>query len=172
VQGKLVNALPLTGFVFVDGKPFVFPDQLRMGSLVDVRGGSIELLIPGGSAVFFGGIFRVTQAASPGSPLILVLTGGVSRSVCGATSAQRVRRPSVVLRPKVLNLLRGNGKGHFRTRARYSSATVRGTNWLVAERCDGSFNSVRTGSVDLHDFARNRDVILTAGHSYLARPRR
>jgi hypothetical protein len=31
----------------------------------------------------------------------------------------------------------GNGKGSFRTRGRYATATVRGTNWLTADRCDG-----------------------------------
>jgi hypothetical protein len=72
----------------------------------------------------------------------------------------------------VLALLRGNGKGRFRTQGRYSSASVRGTRWVTADRCDGTFTYVEQGEVAVYDIPRRRTIILTAGHSYLARPGR
>jgi hypothetical protein len=62
----------------------------------------------------------------------------------------------------------GPGKGKFRTRGRYSSATVRGTSWFVQDRCDGTFTRVRTGTVEVFDFGRNETVTLNAGDTYLA----
>jgi len=69
----------------------------------------------------------------------------------------------------VVRRLRGRAKGRFRTRGRYSAATVRGTNWTVADRCDGTLTSVKTGVVAVRDFRKRRDVTVRAGHSYLAR---
>ena len=66
----------------------------------------------------------------------------------------------------------GSGKGSFRTKGRYSAATVRGTVWLVEDRCDGTLTRVVKGSVQVRDFARNRTVTVRAGHSYLARAQR
>jgi hypothetical protein len=93
----------------------------------------------------------------------------VKTSVCGNSGAS-VRKTQVLLAPKVLGLLNGNGKGRFRTRGRYSSATVRGTIWLTAERCDGTFTSVRVGALSVFDQAKKKTIILTARHSYLAKP--
>jgi ferric-dicitrate binding protein FerR (iron transport regulator) len=64
----------------------------------------------------------------------------------------------------------GDGQGRFRTAGRYASATVRGTNWLTADRCDGTFVRVRRGVVQVRDVPRRRQVIVRAGSSYLARP--
>jgi hypothetical protein len=44
-------------------------------------------------------------------------------------------------------LLWGSGKGQFRTKGRYAAATVRGTIWLTADRCDGTFVRVRRGVI-------------------------
>jgi ferric-dicitrate binding protein FerR (iron transport regulator) len=69
----------------------------------------------------------------------------------------------------VLGKLWGNGKGKFRTNGKYSSATVRGTIWLVEDRCEGTNTKVRRGVVAVRDFKRKRTVSVKAGHSYLAR---
>jgi hypothetical protein len=55
-----------------------------------------------------------------------------------------------------------------RTRGRYSSATVRGTKWLTQDLCDGTQTTVVEGTVIVHDFVRNLDVTVHAGHSYRA----
>ena len=72
---------------------------------------------------------------------------------------------------KVVARLWGQGKGSFRTTARFSSATVRGTVWLTVERCDGSLTSVRQGVVAVYDKVKKKTVLVRAGRSYLAKPR-
>jgi hypothetical protein len=74
-----------------------------------------------------------------------------------ARSKRRIRR------------LRGNGKGRFRTRGRYSAATVRGTDWTVTDRCDGTLTQVKRGKVAVRDFRRRKNVSVRAGKRYLAR---
>jgi hypothetical protein len=61
--------------------------------------------------------------------------------------------------------------GRFRTHGRHSQATVRGTRWLVADRCDGTLTLVTKGSVVVRDTIRHRRVVLHAGERYLARNR-
>jgi hypothetical protein len=76
-----------------------------------------------------------------------------------AGSSRRVRR------------LRANGRGRFRTRGRYSTATVRGTNWTTEDRCNGTLTRVSSGVVVVRDLVRRRTVRLRARQSYLARRR-
>jgi hypothetical protein len=71
---------------------------------------------------------------------------------------------------RTVRQLWGNGKGRFRTTGRYASATVRGTNWLTADRCDGTQVKVRTGVVAVLDIPHRRTVSVRAGGSYLAKP--
>jgi hypothetical protein len=47
---------------------------------------------------------------------------------------------------------------------------VRGTIWLVADRCDGTFTSVRAGMVAVFDQTLKKTIIVTRGHSHLAKP--
>jgi hypothetical protein len=72
-------------------------------------------------------------------------------------------------RKKVVRRLWGNGTGSFRTSGRFSSATVRGTIWLTADRCDGTLTRVLRGRVAVRDVARKRTVLVGPGRSYLAR---
>jgi hypothetical protein len=65
--------------------------------------------------------------------------------------------------------LLGDAKGRFRTRGRFSQATVRGTQWGVRNRCDGTLTIVRRGVVVVNDFALHKNVVVRAGHSFLAR---
>jgi hypothetical protein len=65
--------------------------------------------------------------------------------------------------------MRGNSSGRFRTRGRYSAATVRGTIWDTIDRCDGTLTRVRRGVVVVRDFRKRRKITLRAGKSYLAR---
>jgi len=69
------------------------------------------------------------------------------------------------------NRVWGSGKGRFRTRGRYSAATVRGTTWLVEETCAGTQTRVKTGSVVVNDFVKRRTIIVRSGRRYLAKRR-
>jgi ferric-dicitrate binding protein FerR (iron transport regulator) len=62
--------------------------------------------------------------------------------------------------------------GRFRTRGSNSVATVRGTSWYVADRCDGTLTRVTRGSVSVRDLRGDRTVVVRAGQSYLARGQR
>jgi hypothetical protein len=171
VPGFVVNTQPVSGVVLVNGVPLDRPAQIVVGSVFDTTGGSVQLVSQNLSGVFYGGVFKLVQGQTPGGVTTLFLQPTVSTSVCGKTAAS-TRRPAAVAKPKVLALLRGSGKGHFRTQGRFSSASVRGTIWVTAERCDGTYTYVQSGVVAVYDITRRRTIILTAGHSYLARPPR
>ena len=76
---------------------------------------------------------------------------------------------AAALSGRVLQLLHATAKGRFQTRGRYSAATVRGTAWDTADRCDGTLTRVRRGTVVVNDFVRHKTVAVQAGHTYLAR---
>jgi hypothetical protein len=54
----------------------------------------------------------------------------------------------------------------------FSSATVRGTIWLVQDQCNGTLTKVKRGTVAVRDLKRKKTVSVKAGHSYLARAQR
>jgi ferric-dicitrate binding protein FerR (iron transport regulator) len=68
-----------------------------------------------------------------------------------------------------VNRVTSDAKGLYRTRGRHSAATVRGTKWLTADRCDGTLTKVKRGKVVVRDFRRKKSVALKAGQSYLAK---
>ena len=69
---------------------------------------------------------------------------------------------------KLVRQLWGKAKGKFRTTAKYSSATIRGTTWGVQDRCDGTLTTALDDPVDVVDIALNKTVTLTGGQTYLA----
>ena len=66
-------------------------------------------------------------------------------------------------------MLHASAKGKFKTSGRYAAATVRGTKWTIADRCDGTLTHDVTDSVAVTDFVRHKTIILHAGQSYLAK---
>jgi hypothetical protein len=73
------------------------------------------------------------------------------------------------LSKKTLQLLKGSDNhGKFRTKGRYAAATVRGTVWSIADRCDGTLTHVTRGTVVVSDLVRHKSITVRAGHSYLA----
>jgi VCBS repeat protein len=170
--GSTTKFGPLTGAV-----------NVPMGSVIDTTKGRIALTSAadtGGTktqtADFYDGIFQVKQSVpkkKPKKPVALVtdlnLKGHVSRSQCAPLKGARSATVDKKKGPKsVLGKLWGSGKGKFRTNGKYSSATVRGTIWLVEDRCEGTYTKVRRGSVAVRDFKRKKTVSIKAGHSYLA----
>ena len=69
---------------------------------------------------------------------------------------------------KTLQLLHASAHGKFRTKGKYSAATVLGTIWTVADRCDGTLTHDVTDSVVVNDFVHHKTIVLHAGQSYLA----
>ena len=181
VLGKTFNVELVSGVVFVKLPPGTTGarasqsrrhrledvESVPMGSQLDTRRGVVLLRSARDragrtqSARFSRGLFTVKQRARSGAFTELITAGGSFRS-CRAkgasASASRSRRS-----------LFGSGKGRFRTRGRFSSATVRGTEWGVRELCEGTLTRVRRGTVVVRDFKRHRTVRLRTGKTYLAR---
>ena len=125
------------------------------------------------SGRFGGAIFKIAQARNGLATLTLVegaVKGGPSFGTCKAHKAGDPTATAAASR--TLQLLRASAKGKFSTRGRYSAATVRGTKWTVADRCDGTLTHDITHSVAVTDFVRHRTIVLHAGQSYLAKARK
>jgi hypothetical protein len=153
---------------------------IPVGSRIDTRQGRVELTAAATgtgaktqTARFYQGRFTVRQSrpASRGAALTTdIVLAAASRSQCatargaGAAAVSKRKGPHAVL-----GKLWGNGKGRFRTKGKYSAATVRGTIWLTQERCDGTLTTVRRGTVRVRDLKRRKTVTVKAGRSYLAR---
>jgi FG-GAP-like repeat/FG-GAP repeat len=167
--------------------PLTGAANIPMGSVIDTTKGRVALTSAadtGGkktqSADFYDGIFQVKQSVPKKKPkkpkaLVtdLVMKGQTPRSQCAPLKGARSAAVDKKKGPKsVLGKLWGNGKGKFRTNGTYSSATVRGTIWLVEDRCEGTYTKVRRGVVAVRDFKRKKTVSVKAGHSYLARAQR
>jgi hypothetical protein len=148
-----------------------------VGSLVDASAGVVRLTAstpaPGqlASGDFHAGIFQVLQSrAERGLTELRIRDTQTGQTACGRASqgtAGRGRRLST----RILGLLLGDAKGRFRTRGEFSAATVRGTQWGVRNRCDGTLTIVRRGVMVVRDFGLHKDVIVRAGQSYLAKAR-
>lgn len=186
VLGKTVNASVVSGVVLVKSGPGNFvrltaARQLPVGSEVDALRGSLRLVTATArqhvtqTGTFKGGVFRVAQAsrgASKGLATLSLLQGAVkgapAYSVC-TRKGKSADASAAATSHKVLQLLHASARGKFRTSGRYSAATVRGTVWSVANRCDGTLTHVISHTVAVTDFVRHVTVVLHAGQSYLAR---
>jgi hypothetical protein len=172
-RGKNVNALPATGTVKVklpgSGKFVVLDEgeQIPLGTIVDVTKGRVTLVaLPGGEATadFYGGIFKLGQ--TKGAHAITVLTL-VEKLSCKSTG----KKAQAAKKKKRKRRLWGDGHGKFRTKGSFSSATVRGTKWLVEDRCTSTLTRVARGKVAVRDFVKRKTVLVKAGRKYVARRR-
>ena len=167
---------PLSGKVLIDlaGSPGAFVRLtsrrvVPVGTVVDATAGRVGLTSANPAPYstqtgqFFGGIFRIEQRRADYGLVNLVIRDNLSRAVCGPAQAH-----TAALSHRILGLLRGTARGHFRTTGRFAAATVRGTNWGVRDRCDGTLTVVREGAVIVRDFRLNTNVVVRAGHTYLA----
>lgn len=176
--GEIVGVKVMAGTVLVKepgSNTFVKltgPTEIPIGTQVDTTHGTLLLTagLGGGrtnSSQFFDGVFTILQAKARNAFTTLRLEGGNFRVCKARVSALSLDAVGRSKRP--VRRLWGSGKGRFTTRGRYSSATVRGTKWLVQDRCDGTLTRVRRGIVKVRDFRRRKNVTVRAGHSYLAR---
>ena len=161
-----------TGTVLVNGTPYK-AGPIPYGSTVDVTRGKVKLKADVGTLAASGGggitaLFILRRLRVGGKAVLeLKLTGG-DFSVCktrrASSSAAVQQKPA-----KTVRRLWAKGKGSFRTRGRYASAMIRGTDWQTADRCDGTFVKTRQGVVAAFDFVLKKTVLVRAGASYLAR---
>jgi len=173
--GKTVNALPVSGTVKVKlpgSNRFVVlsaGQQLPVGTTVDTTKGRVTLVAAadtsGGSAQadFYDGIFKIgqTRGSKPTTTLKLV-----EKLSCGKG------RASAAAKKKKKRKLWGDGSGRFRTGGSYSSATVRGTRWMVQDSCTSTLTKVARGSVTVRDLVKKKNAIVRAGKQYVAKRKR
>jgi streptogramin lyase len=151
--------------------------ELPVGVALDARRGKVNLRSAGcrggvQAGVFGGGVFSVRQPRKACGRVDVYLQGG-SFTNCGRASHRPGSRQASASRSRRVRRLWGRDKGgNFRSHGRHSHATVRGTRWLTVDRCDGTFTRVTDGAVVVRDFRRHRNVLVRAGHSYLARAHR
>jgi hypothetical protein len=126
------------------------------------------------SGTFGGAIFKISQATGGANKGLATLTlvenafkGAPSYVTCKAHKAADAT--AAALSSKTLQLLHASAHGKFRTSGRYSSATVRGTKWTIADKCNGTLTHDITDSVAVSDFVHHRTIVLHAGQSYLAK---
>jgi hypothetical protein len=112
--------------------------SVTMGTTFDTLKGKVSLTSKKAgkgtqTGVFSQGKFKVSQRTSDGLT-DLTLTGG-DLGACAA--AARAGKPITGAASRRRRLF-GRAHGRFRTRGRNSSATVRGTEWLTEDTCDGT----------------------------------
>ena len=126
---------------------------------------------------FGGAIFKLAQATGGASKGLATLTlvegafkGAPSYALCKKGGKKKAGDASAAAASsKVLQLLHASAKGKFKTTGKYSAATVRGTKWTIADRCDGTVTHDVTDSVAVTDFVRHKTIILHAGQTYVAK---
>ncbi len=181
VLGQSEDAKPVTGTVFIKSPsgqfiPLTGATQIRTGAVIDALHGSLQLLAAVGKhktdhGTFGGAIFKLTQTRQGLTTLALVegaFKGAPSYALCTAHQAS----DATIASSKTLQLLKASAHGKFRTKGRYAAATVRGTVWTEADRCDGTLTHDITDSVAVTDLVRHKTIILHAGQSYLAKARK
>jgi hypothetical protein len=168
-KSVVVNRVRGTVRVKVPGGRFVDLSRITEipdGSVIDTRKGVVVLVFEPRAgakiqrAKFYDGLFKADQRGRI-MELVLVETLARCRNAndAGAAARRKARR------------LWGDGKGRFRTKGRYSSATVRGTKWLTKDSCAGTLTRVRKGKVAVRDFSKRKTINLKKGQGYLARPK-
>jgi hypothetical protein len=161
VSGKVRVAVRPAGFV-----PLSAARVVPVGTVVDTSAGAVALTSAGPPPTklqtgrFHGGIFQIRQSRADRGLVNLVIRDSRPRLQACATRVRVSRR--------IIGLLRGEASGRFRTTGRFAAATVRGTEWGVRNRCDGTLVVVQRGTVAVRDFRRGRTVVVRAGHTYLA----
>jgi hypothetical protein len=148
--------------------------QIPVGSTLDTSAGVARITTATATSgkVQFGdfgaGIFTILQDRKQRGLTTLSIVNTQSRRQACATIGKKARAASKRLSSRVLALLKGSAHGKFTTRGQYSAATVRGTIWSVANRCDGTLTRVTRGVVSVRDFLRRKTITLRAGQRYLA----
>ena len=177
VQGKSVGLGPVKGTVTVQlpgtSEAVKLEDgaTVPVGTVIDVTHGTVSLTsVADGegktqTGQFWGGKFKVTQGRRAGAHTELTLVSKLSG--CGARG-----RVTASARRWSRNRLWGRDRGgRFRTRGRNGSATVRGTEWLTEDRCDGTLFRVKSGAIVVRDDATGKNKLLKRGGKYIAHAR-
>jgi hypothetical protein len=144
--------------------------KLKFGSRFDTRRGSLTVRTARDkaglqqTARFTGGVFTLTQRAADGATVELRLDQKLGACPKHATASAAAGKK----KPKSRELV-GSGKGKYKTRGQYATATVLGTRWITEDSCAGTRVKVLRGVVRVRSLVTGKIVNVTAGHSILVR---
>jgi streptogramin lyase len=169
--------------------PLAAAANVPAGTTIDATHGVVSLTtaLPGGheqSAEVWGGMFGFKQRTAGGGMTDLYPQGplgpcparrGLARASISSTSftrsvgsSDRLRATAAGKRAKRQLWSKDSG-GRYTTHGANSAATVLGTEWLTVDSCKGTLTQVRRGLVRVRDLHTGQQVLVRAGHSYLAR---
>ncbi len=180
VAGQSVNVETASGVVRVKCpgdsgfNKLVSATQIPVGCEVDTDSGTVALTASKGSsgatqsAYFWGGTFEIDQNAGDEQDAVATLGGRLRCEKRAGAKATRVSKRGSG--GKGGRKLWGSGNGNFKTVGNYGSASVRGTTWLVVDRCDlSSVFEVKEGRVKVRDFIKGISLVITPGKRYVAK---
>jgi hypothetical protein len=177
--GKTFNIEPAGGNVSTkcrndgDFRKLDRPKQVTLDCEIDADDGTVSVTASKGSsgetqtALFWGGTFDIDQEAGDNREAVMTLAG---QRRCEKRGDRIGKGRQLSRSGSKGRKLWGSGEGNYKTVGSHGSATVRGTIWLVHDRCDGStLFKVKRGTVVVRDFIKDNSVVLQAGQSYIAK---
>jgi len=140
--------------------------KLKLGTFIDATRGQVTVTSASDThgsyqtALYYGGKFKTRQrgGARPVTEAYLV----------GKLGCKHHSKVASAARKRKSRHLWGDSHGNFRTVGRSSSASTRGTKYLVTDTCGGTTTKVVRGKVLVRKFSDNTKHIVTAGHSFFA----
>lgn len=144
--------------------------KLNLGTFIDATRGQVTVTSASDThgsyqtALYYGGKFKTRQrgTARPVTEAYLVGDLGCLKKKKGKKASAAAKKKGKSRR------LWGDSHGNFRTVGRSSSATSRGTKYLVTDTCAGTTTKVVRGKVLVRRFSDNTKHIVNAGQSFFA----
>jgi phosphodiesterase/alkaline phosphatase D-like protein len=180
-QLGLAGSLAYSGFASLHKGigfiPLTEARQIPVGSILETTHGVVGVTTATTSSAngklqsgdFGAGIFKLLQGRrQKGLTELNIIDNRSARQAC-FTLGKQARVAASHPSSKTLGRLNASAHGRFTTRGQDSAATVRGTEWSVANQCDGTLTHVKRGVVSVRDFRRRKTITLFTGESYLAR---
>jgi hypothetical protein len=142
--------------------------KIKLGTFIDARHGKVTVTTASDhhgsyqTGLYYGGKFKTRQRGSkrPVTEAYILGPVGPCSTAKGASASAKKKRRS--------RHLWGDSHGNFRTVGKSSSASTRGTKYLVKDTCAGTTTTVVRGKVLVRQFSDNTPHTVTAGHSFLA----
>jgi hypothetical protein len=142
--------------------------KLKLGTFIDATHGQVTVTSASDThgsyqtALYYGGKFKTRQRGTARPVTEAYLIGKI-----GPCTKKKKGKASAAAKKKSRHLW-GDSHGNFRTVGKSSSASTRGTKYLVTDTCAGTTTKVVRGKVLVRKFSDNTKHIVTAGHSFFA----
>jgi hypothetical protein len=195
VVGETVNLVPCGAHATVklpDQSRFRnvgLPEQVAIGAVVNTRRTPVVMVSATGQATASSQLVATTEEGAVGFELAAVTGEGATRTARFEDGKFRIvqkKTGRAVTEARMTGRLRGceegdkrppqgrgrvvqgDGEGLHRIRGQLASATIRGTEWKVTDRCDGSSEvKVQQGEVKVRDLVKKSSELLRSGESAL-----